>query len=313
MALFLLCLMSSRNYKLKQNPAKSQSINQKNYNLRDVQERIAPFEDMLLAELPTKEEILERGRQRRLKKHVGSSALLLCVALSGYIYWLNPVYHTQYVSTRLGQTQQVELADGSRIQLNTSTTINVNYRLRSKEISLQQGEATFTVKHYPWQFLRPFERRFVVTSGNMQVEDIGTVFNVRQYTPQHSEVIVLQGQVRVSLCDREDIPALDLYALQSAEQINQQLTYRLDTDIDVQTAWYSGNIQFKAIPLSQAITEFQRYQPLDVKFNDSASQNIRISGRFKVDNADQFMQLLPQITTVQTYKDQTGQWIVKTK
>lgn len=292
---------------------KTHHLKRKDYDLSDVQEAIAPFEDTLLAQLPSKEEIIARARQRRLKKHIGSSALLLCVALSGYIYWLNPVYQTQYLSTELGQNQRVDLADGSRIQLNTSTQIIVNYRLRSKEIRLQQGEATFTVKHYPWQFLRPLERRFVVTSGNMQVEDIGTVFNVQQYSPQHSKVTVLQGHVRVSLLDRPDLPALDLYAPQSAEQIHQQLTYRSDTDIEVETAWHSGNIQFKALPLSQAITEFQRYQPLNVKFNDSASQNIRISGRFKVDNADQFMQLLPQITTVQTYKDQTGQWIVKAK
>lgn len=283
----------------------------KRYELHDLQHAIEPFEDVLIANLPSKEEVLARAKQRKIKKNIATSALAVCFMSVGGLYWLDPVYQTQQLSTQLGETKHIYLLDGSEVHLNTATKLTVNYKLRSKNIELHHGEAMFTVKHYDWQIMRPLERDFIVRSGNMQIKDIGTIFNVRQFNPQHSVVTVLQGQVQVSLLNQATIKPLDIFTSQSVEYNHQMLNYQVNaSNLDI-IAWQQGNIQFNTMPLAAAIVELQRYHKIDVQFRDSHSRNIRISGRFKIKNAEQFMQILPTIAAVNVSKDQSGQWIIQ--
>ncbi|AOA57753.1 FecR family protein [Acinetobacter larvae] len=279
------------------------------YALRDLQDVIAPIEDHLLAQLPSKDEIIQRAKKRRLHQHM-RHLMVAAIFLSGILlYAINPVYQTEHLQTALGQTQGVELKDGSRIHLNSATRMQVQYRLRSKNIELYQGEASFEVEHYAHTWLRPFERAFMVRSGSLLVEDIGTVFNVRHFDAQHSQVTVLQGKVRVSIVDQPQQAALELEQQQAVEQVGQRLSLYQVKDLDQVTAWQQGYLQFKALPLAQVIASFQRYQKVDVQLHDALSREFKISGRFQFDQAEQFMQILPQISPLQVRQDpQSGQW-----
>lgn len=280
----------------------------KKINLVDVQSALAPFEEVLLAQLPSKEQVLARARQRKAKQKMRSTALLLCITSGAILYWLDPVYKTEHLCTQLGQIQQLQLSEGSQIQLNSNTQLEVKYALRSKRINLKQGEATFYVKHFARHWMKPLERRFMVYSGQLQVEDIGTVFNVRQYQADHHEVTVLQGHVRVSLHNQAKQQPINLYSQQQIVHQGQQLLLQLNPNVDAHLAWQSGYLQLNGMPLSAVIKELQRYQSLAVQFNDAQSAQMRISGRFKVDHAEQFMQILPQLAQVKTVKTPIGQW-----
>ena len=103
--------------------------------------------------------------------------------------------------TQRGEQRNVYLNDGSQIKLNTDTHIYVQERLRSRKIILSKGEASFHVAHKRSKFLRYFERSFEVTSGNMLIIDIGTVFNVHKHSSDESSVTVLDGEIAVGLKD----------------------------------------------------------------------------------------------------------------
>lgn len=281
------------------------------FNMRDLKNALAPFEDALIANLPTKDEVLKRAQHRIMKKNIRISGVFVFIAALTGLFYFDPVYHTEIYTTQKGEHKKVQLFDQSQIHLNTASKVSVAYHLRSKKIELLQGEATFSVNHFTQQWMRPLERRFFVRSGQMLIEDIGTVFNVRQYSPSYSDVTVLQGQVRVSQLNHMTGKVFDLYRGEGAELNHQQLLKLSLVDVDEKTTWQKNKIQFKDIPLSAMVTELQRYHHLKVEFHDVASQNNKVSGYFSLDNTQQIFQVLAEVAHVQVSQDRSGTWHIR--
>src|SRR5699024_4763926 len=99
------------------------------------------------------------------------AACLVAVAVFGGIQLLPLMKQTQPVvySTALGEQRTEKLPDGTRIVLNTQTTLQVRYSPRQREVTLQHGEAMFEVAH---DARRPFK----VIVGDGSVTDLGTKF-----------------------------------------------------------------------------------------------------------------------------------------
>lgn len=74
------------------------------------------------------------------------------------------------IETGAGERRTIQLADGSRIDLNGSTRVILD-RENVRLASLEKGEALFTVRH---DDAHPFE----VEAGDALLRDMGTVFNV---------------------------------------------------------------------------------------------------------------------------------------
>jgi transmembrane sensor len=281
------------------------------YQLRDLQNAIAPFEELLLANLPTKDEVLARYKQRKLKKTIGQSLLLLCLAL-GCVYWLDPCYQQVQYSTQAGEHKRIHLEDGSQLDLFGDTQIRVAYHLRAKQLSLNRGEASFRVQHIANTWLKPLERRFVVSSGDVQIEDIGTIFNVRQVHPEHTQVRVLQGQVRLSLGSDRAAGTLDLYTGQTGEYQQHRLML-LPQHSSAVVARQHQQLYFDAIDLASAIKQLQGYQQFEVTFADAKAKTMQISGRVQVGQAEQFIQLLPQISALEVKQIGHGRWLIASR
>ena len=94
-----------------------------------------------------------------------------------------------FVETAVGAFQQLELPDGSVVQLNTDTAIETAYSATERRVRVLRGEAFFAVSKDP-------ARPFIVASGPVVVRAVGTAFNVRQHTTS-VEVMVTEGRVRI--------------------------------------------------------------------------------------------------------------------
>src|SRR5262249_47175706 len=92
-------------------------------------------------------------------------------------------------STPVGGIDNVALADGSRMTLNTDTRIRVALTETERRIELDKGEGFFEVAKDP-------SRPFVVYAGNKRVVAVGTKFSVRRENDD-VEVIVTEGRVRL--------------------------------------------------------------------------------------------------------------------
>lgn len=293
-----------------------------------VDDALAPFADMLRQHLPTPEEIEQAAAQRqKLRKRralrVGTAAAVAALAL---LVWTDPVLQRQTLATAVGQRQDWPLADGSRVQLNTGSRVEVAQHLRSRRLVLAQGEASFDVAHSFWHGWAPWlQRPFTVQADDVVVQDIGTVFGV-QLREGGADVTVLQGRVRVHALGG-DGPPVDL---STGQRLHTRTGRPLQqpspsgsadgadsADSDAialaAMAWRDGRLVLDSTPLADAVAQMQRYRSGPIVLADRHAAQLRISGQFDLDRIDQLLDLLPRLAPVQVRHEEGGRVVISTR
>lgn len=178
--------------------------------------------------------------------------------------------------TRVGERRRIELADGTQIDLNTSTAIDVVFDQRQRLIRLRDGEILIHTGKLGGQ------TPFYVETHEGRVQALGTRFTVRQLTGS-TRVGVLEDQVSLSPADIPDHKRL-LSAGESAdfdrENVRPSRFYR-----STQAAWVDGQVIVLDALLGDLLADLARYRP-GVLRCDSASARLRVSGTFRLDSTD---------------------------
>lgn len=171
--------------------------------------------------------------------------------------------------TTTGGYRSVKLADGSLLQLNTDTAVNIRYSPQLRELHLLRGEILV-------QTARDTQARpFVVHTPEGSIRALGTRFVVRSEDDQ-TRVGVLQHAVQVRTATM--LPAVRVDA-------GQQLLFRQNATDAVQPAtpqadaWTHGMLVVDDWRLEQVVTELQRYRPGYLGCA-AAVAKLRISGAF---------------------------------
>ncbi len=123
---------------------------------------------------------------------LGIAIALTILALPEPLEKTNGIY-----VTALGQQKTVSLADGSVVQLNTNSQIEVAYGKQYRNIRLLQGEVHFEVSKKP-------ELPFRVYAGTGRVQAVGTAFTV-YLRDKAVNVLVTEGRVALASLGRPDM------------------------------------------------------------------------------------------------------------
>ena len=200
--------------------------------------------------------------------------------------------------TSVGERQRIALADGTRIDLNTSTAIDVIFDGRQRLIRLREGEVLIhTGKlggHTP----------FYVETRQGRVQALGTRFTVRQL-PDSTRVGVLEDRVSVAPGDRPNHARL-LGAGESADFDRQNIGLG-HTYSGSQAAWVDGQLIVLDARLGDVIEDLARYRPGVLKC-DLASARLRVSGTFRLDSTDAVLANLQATLPIQV-KYFTRYWV----
>ena len=92
--------------------------------------------------------------------------------------------------TRVGETETIDLDDGSTIVANTDSRLSVEYSETERRVTLDRGEAYFDVEPDP-------NRVFSVIAGDTTVRAVGTAFSVLR-DGATIEVLVSEGAVETT-------------------------------------------------------------------------------------------------------------------
>ena len=262
---------------------------------------LATFERALRDRVPSREALLaeakaQTARQRRRKQALGGGLSVL--ALAAALWTVDPAWHSEDLRTAIGQRDSVTLADGSQVMLNSATHLRVERRLRSRQIELVEGEASFTVEHA--------DKPFIVRSQGVSVLDIGTVFNVRSDT-RGVAVAVLEGAVDVS---SEQSPPQRLHGGQQVLASAGRVGASGVVDKARVTAWQQGKLRFDGTPLSEVLVDIQRYRQAPVRLADPRLGALRVSGEYDSVAIESLIDLLPAILPVRLVRTSDGSVIV---
>lgn len=180
-----------------------------------------------------------------------------------------------------GQQLQVDLPDGSRAHLNTTTRLRIRTSLSCRCVELEQGEVVFTVAHGD-------PRPFRVSAGRATVVDIGTTFWARREV-EGTQVAVVEGEVDAWGGNAEAVrlKAGDTWAV-DARGHAAAAPRRSVADL---TAWQQGRLVFRDAPLTEVLAELARYHA--VRFDlDERLAAYRLSGTLDSSDLDGALRLL---------------------
>ena len=192
------------------------------------------------------------------------------------------------LSTGSRERRSLRLEDGSQLEMNAGTALDIRFDTAQRQIQLYRGEILL-------QTAQPADPRpLVVQTVDGSVRALGTRFSVRQL-PAYTRVGVLQAAVEVRPLRHADQP-LRLEA-------GQQATFDRDAVSAVgllpaeSAAWVQGMLSVNDWPLGDFIEALGRYRP-GVLRCDPAVQGLSISGAFRIDDTDTVLENLSKTLPV---------------
>ncbi|QXH34989.1 FecR family protein [Pseudomonas muyukensis] len=256
-----------------------------------------------LAALCQAQPVRQLPRRRLLRQALAAGLALAALGLGWSGWQYRQLNHHDTLSTALGERRRVELPDGSQLELNSATQLQVAFSAGRRHVQLSRGEAMFIVAH-------DSSRPFVVSTAQGQVTVTGTRFDVRQ-DAHSTRVAVEQGSVRVQGAGAS---RAQLTAGQGAHIDPQgQVAAPYAIDANALTAWRHGKLVFDNAPLGEVVAEVSRYRTQPLRVAPGKVANLRLSSTFSSDDPDALLRALPNIlpVAVRQHADGSSEIIAK--
>jgi len=176
-----------------------------------------------------------------------------------------------HYSVARGGHEIINLSDGSNLEMNTDSEVNVRINRWQRSVEVVKGEVFFSVAHNA-------ERPFIVTAGAGRSIDIGTEFEVYRQ-PQQVVVSVQEGSVRVEAKQSRELIASQTVAY---DQNGDFIPLPPKFSITNTTAWRRGKLIFDNRRLDDVLAEIGRYHSVQLKLADPKLADNKVSGTFSI-------------------------------
>lgn len=264
-----------------------------------------------------------RQPQTRWKRILGGCAAAIVLGAVTWWAWPGKADAQVRYACDAGGYQRVVLKDGSQLELNENSAVLVRLQPRARHITLESGEAHFSVA-------KDARRPFVVEAKGVAVRAVGTAFRVR-IEPSAIDVLVTEGKVAVTDADLQDArkptgPETvqsrgDLMVDVSAGEQTRILTGNSERPlttprptVEKVTAegmrraleWQEKKLFFAEVPMREVVAQFNRRNRLQLVIGDPQLASRPVGGTFAADNVEGFVRLLENSGTVTT--DRRGEF-----
>ena len=189
--------------------------------------------------------------------------------------------------TVAGERQRLELADGSKVLLNTRSAFSSDLDEQQRVARLYQGEAFFEV---PGAKGLPLE----VEAGPVRMSASSTAFAVR-YLDGVAQIQVERGALNVQALRGNS--QMNLGAGDSLKVGPEGFGRREKVDQNKDLAWIQGRLIFDNCPLSEVLAELRRYYPGWIVNTNSNLDRVAVTGNYRLDSPVDVVRSLAQITS----------------
>ena len=240
-----------------------------------------------------------KSRRRWLPSLV-LGGLVGAAACAAFVLWPGraPAAAPTEFATAAAQRHSLTLADGTSIDLSARTRVTIALGAAERRVQLASGQAFFAVT-------KDAAKPFTVETPGGSVLVTGTKFAVRAEPGVGLEVLVSEGQVRVSPAAAADPITLGAGQRLTATGAQSAVEALPPEAIADALAWRSGQIVFNATPLGEALASFGCFHGREIASSPEAA-NLRIGGRYNLDDLDGFLSALEEILPVQVTRPPNG-------
>ncbi|HMI60368.1 MAG TPA: FecR domain-containing protein, partial [Puia sp.] len=170
------------------------------------------------------------------------------------------------VSTARGGQYRVRLPDGTAVWLNAASSLRFPTGFIGKERVVElKGEAYFEVAA---NVSMPFHVKLHTSSGEGDVEVLGTSFNVNAYDDeQMMRTSLVEGAVRI----KAGAVATLLRPGQQAQLVGAGLVHVKDNvNMDEVVAWKNNRFNFKSADIRTIMRQISRWYDVEVEYTAAA-------------------------------------------
>jgi ferric-dicitrate binding protein FerR (iron transport regulator) len=242
---------------------------------------------------------------RSLIRYAAAALLLIAVGAGAFLVGLNRSGEGSGVvsfAAGKGQKANMILADGTHVYINSSSKITYDnsYNRKSRIISLE-GEAYFEVA-------KDKTRPFIVKTNGIQVQALGTHFNVKSYSTDNSiSVILLEGSVRVDSKQQSQM-------LKPNEQLEYNIASKSFKKSEIipnkdGMLWRSNELVFYGESLENICNNLERIYECKFVFMVPEHKNLTYNGTIKNKSLKNVLEFLSQSASFK-YKETAGDSII---
>ena len=233
-----------------------------------------------------------------------AASVIVTISILGawyVIYKRNVDSRETIIATAKGQKKNFTLPDGTTVWLNADSRLTFPQQFNSStRVVTLVGEAYFEVKHNA-------KHPFIVHTDKIDIQDIGTVFDVKAYPHENKvetslikgavQVSVLQGDKKVVMLQPQQKFVLIKSAINDdAASHDSSFVNHITTDPELQVAreteWRKGILSFNNESFSDLATELERWYNVKVIFQNQAFKNYRFTGTLNGAGLDTVMEAL---------------------
>lgn len=213
-----------------------------------------------------------------------------------------------------GKRSELLLADGTKVWLNAGSQLAFPTTFSgSKRVVYLEGEAYFEVT-------KDENSQFIVQTNDIDVEVLGTHFNVSAYpTDGYVETILLEGSVMLqsegTFGLSKNKTVLKPFQKAYFEREENSIVVTNEPNAEYYIAWKDGWMQFERKKLDFVISKLEKYY--NVKINLSGEfheEKSLISGKMDLkDSLEEVMQVLSEVAKIEFKMKDNTVLITKTK
>jgi ferric-dicitrate binding protein FerR (iron transport regulator) len=226
------------------------------------------------------------------------AAVLLVLLIANYRLVVHPfvtvekVFVVQnHLITAKNSKGRFVLPDGSVVWLNAESRLTYPETFEGAKRQVQlEGEGYFEVAENRRQ-------PFIVRSGNLEVEALGTTFDIARYPFRNkTEVVLLDGSVKVtSQTFREDI----VLSPDQMLELTDDGVYRVrKTNAWMHVGWIKDKLVFDNDRLSDIINSLEGWYCLEIKCPQAFAYNTRMSFTVGAENIQEILKAMSLVIPV---------------
>lgn len=248
---------------------------------------------------------LDRPSSTERRAALGKLAMILAILPAGWGGWKLAEFQQWSADYRtdVGQQRELTLADGSKITLNTDTSIDVLFDANQRLIHLREGEILVQTA----ADISPLARPFLISTRKGRMQALGTRFTVRELQSR-THLAVLEGAVKVELADNRQTTPLIVNAGQRTDFSSSTFGQVSAADRYV-GAWAQGMLMADKMRLADFVDELTRYRRGFVRL-DPAIADLRISGAYPISDSHRTLNMLAQTYPILVRGHLNGYWVM---
>lgn len=205
-----------------------------------------------------------------------AAAVLILLTVGNVVLYLSDrkPAKAQYaeIGALRGQKASLTLPDGTRVTLNSESTLKYSTAYNQSERTVELvGEAFFEVA-------KNQKISFMVKAGNLAVEAKGTAFNVKAY-PDENYISTTLTEGIVEVKTPEEMIAMRPNERVEYDKSGNKLKKLTLTDATGSIGWLHDELSFENATLEEVVASFSRIYNVDIRFASESIKEQRFTGK----------------------------------